>query len=368
MCNDGYELPPETNSFETCGPTTGYTWSFKKANITNTLLPCIDEFFPGYKLYSETSYFVRACRDLNEAEKNEVKANFAALLNRENVCAHGRSKLCDMSDMGIICGATRRKKRSVDGVEEEEEEETMEIKVTLTAYQPIQKSVDCSRFCPKFNLAGANCEKYCAKAYNRFVKAGMMYVQRKMTRIASRASDMLSFSAAGRVFNNPLEARVSGVEADCPEGTLSRNSMCIPCGPGTHFMTYPNGTAACLKCPAGQFQPQYQQDSCLECPPGTNSVEEGAIDCLPCDEDHYGVGCQHECACVNGDCDPTDGTCECDSGWEGSQCDIDINGCAADPCFEDVHCTDLRAPQTGFQCGKCPDGFMGDGIICEENI
>ncbi|ELU15120.1 hypothetical protein CAPTEDRAFT_228585 [Capitella teleta] len=89
-----------------------------------------------------------------------------------------------------------------------------------------------------------------------------------------------------------------------------------------------------------------------ELPPETNSFET----------------CRHECSCVNGKCNAVDGTCDCDSGWEGEQCQTDIDGCANDPCFDAVPCTDLKAPQTGFECGECPDGFLGDGIICEENI
>ncbi|XP_013923011.1 PREDICTED: thrombospondin-4-like, partial [Thamnophis sirtalis] len=37
--------------------------------------------------------------------------------------------------------------------------------------------------------------------------------------------------------------------------------------------------------------------------------------------------------------------------------------CEADTCFPGVHCTDTT---DGYQCGPCPEGFTGDGIICTD--
>ncbi|KAG8131028.1 hypothetical protein E2320_017714 [Naja naja] len=37
--------------------------------------------------------------------------------------------------------------------------------------------------------------------------------------------------------------------------------------------------------------------------------------------------------------------------------------CEADTCFLGVHCTDTT---DGYQCGPCPEGFTGDGIICTD--
>ena len=43
-CNKGYDFPARTNSFETCGPTTGFVWSFRRMDLpgqTSRLPPCI---------------------------------------------------------------------------------------------------------------------------------------------------------------------------------------------------------------------------------------------------------------------------------------------------------------------------------------
>ena len=41
VCNDGYMLPSRINNYETCGPTTGYTWSFKLKDPEAGIPSCI---------------------------------------------------------------------------------------------------------------------------------------------------------------------------------------------------------------------------------------------------------------------------------------------------------------------------------------
>ncbi|XP_072039155.1 uncharacterized protein [Amphiura filiformis] len=53
--------------------------------------------------------------------------------------------------------------------------------------------------------------------------------------------------------------------------------------------------------------------------------------------------------------------CECNSGWNGTNCEININECATLPCLHG-ECID---GVNGFHC-ECPRGF--DGFICQNNI
>ncbi|KAI0239341.1 Mucin-like protein [Lamellibrachia satsuma] len=61
--------------------------------------------------------------------------------------------------------------------------------------------------------------------------------------------------------------------------------------------------------------------------------------------------------------------CECALGYGGDFCQLDIDGCADQPCFSGVLCTDVAAPDLsshpdGFLCGTCPIGLSGDGSSC----
>ena len=46
--------------------------------------------------------------------------------------------------------------------------------------------------------------------------------------------------------------------------------------------------------------------------------------------------------------------CICVSGWTGSNCHIDINECALNPCLNGAKCKQLQPPK--FQC-ECASGY-----------
>ena len=35
-------------------------------------------------------------------------------------------------------------------------------------------------------------------------------------------------------------------------------------------------------------------------------------------------------------------------------------------CYSGVECRDRKAPRRGFDCGKCPKGYVGNGKICQK--
>ncbi|KAK3232840.1 hypothetical protein CYMTET_56831, partial [Cymbomonas tetramitiformis] len=54
-------------------------------------------------------------------------------------------------------------------------------------------------------------------------------------------------------------------------------------------------------------------------------------------------------------------------GFEGTGATgcVDIDGCVPAPCFPGVECTDVPAPNLGYACGGCPEGYWGNGEECE---
>ncbi|XP_019622003.1 PREDICTED: neurogenic locus notch homolog protein 2-like [Branchiostoma belcheri] len=71
--------------------------------------------------------------------------------------------------------------------------------------------------------------------------------------------------------------------------------------------------------------------------------------------------------CSNGTCiDHVNGyNCTCAEGYIGVNCDVSVNNkCALEPCFPGVSCVNLQ--DGGYQCGRCPPGFIGNGFECED--
>ncbi|XP_078618169.1 uncharacterized protein LOC144885875 isoform X3 [Branchiostoma floridae x Branchiostoma japonicum] len=150
------------------------------------------------------------------------------------------------------------------------------------------------------------------------------------------------------------------VNGDCVDGV---NSYTCTCHSGYEGINCDKDINGCSP------NPCHTEATCEDIPaPGTGAK----CTCKPGfvgDGTSGGSGCKpkniDDCAanpCVNGDC--VDGvnsyTCTCHSGYEGTNCDKDINGCSSNPCHTEATCEDIPAPGTGAKC-TCKPGFVGDG-------
>ncbi|KAK3261845.1 hypothetical protein CYMTET_29268 [Cymbomonas tetramitiformis] len=108
----------------------------------------------------------------------------------------------------------------------------------------------------------------------------------------------------------------------------------------------------------------------------------GTFTCTPCPSPYLGTGregCWLAEDCSSQPCDPNTActmaagavVCSaCPAGFAGTgatSC-IDVDGCADNPCYLGVACTDIPAPGVGYTCGDCPMGYVGDGVLCNEDL
>lgn len=364
-CNPGYELPSRTNDYETCGPSTGYTWSYQVVDPTEILPPCIEEFFPGFQLEGGSAYFAAACEDLTEDQKIAAKEEFAKTLNDNGVCIKRNTKLCDIKDMGIICGRTtrRRRRRGVDVLEH-----SVDFKFNVASDKLIDNEKDCNEdICRLIRLPLKHCKKYCVRAYKRFIEAGVRNAKRVLTEIYSNTNKLqnLKFEIDNVRFVPEKDSFLgTDVKKQCPEGMGVVSDQCLPCEAGTYLDVELN---ECVVCPKNTYQNKVRQYSCIPCTsmgPGFFTSANTSTVCEICPEGWWGDNCLKQCSCVHGACSPFTGECICQTGWEGSLCEKDLNSCVPGACHPGVTCIDEPPPGTGFSCGPCPSGFHGDGYTC----
>jgi len=83
---------------------------------------------------------------------------------------------------------------------------------------------------------------------------------------------------------------------------------------------------------------------------GSGSGGSGGTDSGPtCDD----LVCENLGTCVEESSGPS---CDCQPGYDGDNCEIDIDDCVSDPCVNDGDCLDRV---NGYEC-DCPTGFSGD--------
>ena len=173
---------------------------------------------------------MRACHNLTESEKDEVKQEFAQMLTDEGICLKRATRVCDVRNVGIICGhSVRRRKRDVSSTGEVEEteqvEENIHFQMNVTALKLQFKDCD-GHICPMLRIRARDCPRLCEPAYKRFLRAAVMYSKRQLTTLYSRPQ-RAAFSAAHRDFEAQEEGlTTSNLLIGCEDGMKPDGTRC----------------------------------------------------------------------------------------------------------------------------------------------
>lgn len=105
------------------------------------------------------------------------------------------------------------------------------------------------------------------------------------------------------------------------------------------------------------------------CNDGFNLRSDGIKSCEECDDGFYGQSCALRCECGQHQlCDKVNGSCFCVTGWQGNNCEQDVNECTdhTHNCNVSLNeeCENIPG---GFKC-KCSAGFgrMNEHSDCQD--
>ncbi|KAK3262135.1 hypothetical protein CYMTET_28992 [Cymbomonas tetramitiformis] len=150
-------------------------------------------------------------------------------------------------------------------------------------------------------------------------------------------------------------------EDGCFEGACVEGVACIDvAAPGSGF--------TCGACPAGYMGDGFGPSEVSGRPDATGCYENKCF--------YNNGGCDNRVVCTTEPAAPGGRVCgACPVGYEdlngdGTLC-VDEDGCAGEPCFPGVACTDVKASSVAElgrtrECGACPGGYEGDGEVCED--
>nr|XP_051711281.1 protein crumbs homolog 2 isoform X1 [Oryctolagus cuniculus] len=138
-----------------------------------------------------------------------------------------------------------------------------------------------------------------------------------------------------------------------PRPMVSLLLLLLPWAPAFGFLA---GTA-----------PSETQSACASdpCAPGTEcqATDSGGYTCGPAEpRGCASQPCHHGALCVPHGPDPHGFRCYCVPGFQGPQCELDIDECASQPCHHGATCRNLA---DRFQC-HCPLGYAG--VTCEAEV
>ncbi|XP_019616130.1 PREDICTED: fibrillin-3-like [Branchiostoma belcheri] len=296
-------------------------------------------FRPGRARQKNELYYYSGSCAFNE---DDIKRNLIQLYATLGDCSAGIR--CGISDIGVTCGLTSRKRRDTPRDAELREDNVDTVVKRSTLGHTIKITF--------FTEAESLAEEPTANDQSEVIGAlDNIYFE-------------LRARVAARTFN--LEIGGQSLEAVNYVGLLPAFDLQCEGGQIEKVETF---GAVCINCPVGTYE---QDNTCHPCPPGWYQDEEGQTECKVCpSQDSPIEGCGEEpdhCylnPCQNGGtCHDYVGfyNCTCPDSFTGADCEEDVDECdqGTDTCDDAATCANVVG---SYNC-TCDDGYIGEGYSC----
>ncbi|KAK3595092.1 hypothetical protein CHS0354_043192 [Potamilus streckersoni] len=125
----------------------------------------------------------------------------------------------------------------------------------------------------------------------------------------------------------------------CAKGYQNISDTCIDINECTHYPSPCSGNCSNTN---GSY--------ICSCPPGKKLGDDGS-NCITCSTTRYGENCNQNCTCIASNtiqCDSINGTCKCKNGWQGQDCNQDVDECRPN----NTHCN-----ESNQYCSNTPGSY-----------
>ncbi|CAC5394799.1 unnamed protein product [Mytilus coruscus] len=181
---------------------------------------------------------------------------------------------------------------------------------------------------------------------------------------------------------SPTDQRTCTIRTHCSNFNCTDPGTCAVKSDGSEYCTCPTGynltmmtdniTRICEN--INECEPNNPcANECTDKTPGYKcscnkngtKLDSDEQSCTACAEGEWGQNCVKSCTCVianTNSCNKTDGSCNCKTGWEGDNCESDVNECSNKTiCQANSKCENTNG---SYVC-VCNDGYFNSRDVCK---